>query len=308
MNPLRMDPTRTTHLRRHFVAELRAAFRKLRATLLRMLGEEDALGVNVRRPDKVLADLFLRRGFTPGTSQHEDATQMLRDAQMAGRLARTQAEVDAIVKEFEAGVSELASGRWAFLGGPEKVDEFKHWLAKEMDEKLDKDIDTLAKQFAERASKKGAERAYKDAGGKGEKAEFVDVLGRQPNVMETVGLLATRSASEIKGVTAEMQNKMVRTLADGLVQGKDAKAIAKDIVAVVDVSIGKAETFARTEVVRAHAEGQLLALEQMGVEEVGVAVEWTTAGDGRVCPKCKPLEGIVLKIAEARGMLPRHPN
>ena len=39
-----------------------------------------------------------------------------------------------------------------------------------------------------------------------------------------------------------------------------------------------------------------------------VAVEWSTTGDERVCPKCKPLGGMVLKIKEAKGMLPRHPN
>lgn len=60
--------------------------------------------------------------------------------------------------------------------------------------------------------------------------------------------------------------------------------------------------------IRAHAEGQLDSFKTLGVEEVGVAVEWATANDDKVCPKCQSLEGIVLKIDEARGLLPRHPN
>ena len=36
--------------------------------------------------------------------------------------------------------------------------------------------------------------------------------------------------------------------------------------------------------------------------------EWSTAGDDRVCPLCGPLEGSVMTVKEARGLLPRHPN
>src|SRR5260370_20917457 len=85
----------------------------------------------------------------------------------------------------------------------------------------------------------------------------------------------------------------------------------------VDVSRARAELVARTEIMRAHAEGQLTALEQLGVEDVGVAVEWKTSGRYDVdkygrpispCELCIPMEGIILKIDEARNMLPRHPG
>jgi len=36
--------------------------------------------------------------------------------------------------------------------------------------------------------------------------------------------------------------------------------------------------------------------------------EWATADDDRVCKLCAPLDGVVLKVGEARGLLPRHPN
>jgi len=41
-------------------------------------------------------------------------------------------------------------------------------------------------------------------------------------------------------------------------------------------------------------------------DELGFAVEWSTAGDEGVCPLCRPLEGIVLTEDEAQGMIPRH--
>lgn len=66
---------------------------------------------------------------------------------------------------------------------------------------------------------------------------------------------------------------------------------------------------------RAYAEGQLEALEQLGVAEVGVEVEWLVSGLGSTkagypspCPQCAPMAGKVFKIAEARGLIPLHPR
>ena len=58
--------------------------------------------------------------------------------------------------------------------------------------------------------------------------------------------------------------------------------------------------------VRAHNEGQLDSLESLGVDEIGVMVEWSTAMNA--CKLCQPMEGVVFTIKEARGMLPRHVN
>lgn len=121
-------------------------------------------------------------------------------------------------------------------------------------------------------------------------------------------MLAGRAFDELEGVTEQMATRMSRVLVDGLVQGKGPRDVARDLAREIDIGRGRAEVIARTELIRAHAEGQLEALDQLGVEEVGVAVEWVTAGDDRVCELCEPLEGVVMKLDEARGMLPRHPN
>ena len=36
--------------------------------------------------------------------------------------------------------------------------------------------------------------------------------------------------------------------------------------------------------------------------------EWSTAGDDMVCPSCGELEGVIMTVKEARGLLPYHPN
>jgi SPP1 gp7 family putative phage head morphogenesis protein len=77
---------------------------------------------------------------------------------------------------------------------------------------------------------------------------------------------------------------------------------------VKSISVRRAGALARVEVIRAHANAQLDAFELLGIKKVGLKAEWHTAGDEKVCPKCKPLEGAVFTIAQARGLIPRHVN
>jgi SPP1 gp7 family putative phage head morphogenesis protein len=146
----------------------------------------------------------------------------------------------------------------------------------------------------------------------GTKEEFLRSAFGRPVAIERVKQLAGRvfhgpPGVGLRGVTQEMAERMSQVLTDGFVEGKNPRAIARDLAKAIDVGKKRAEMIARTEVIRAHAEGQLDVMERLGVEEVGVMVEWSTAGDDRVCPMCQPLEGMVMKIREARGTLPRHP-
>jgi SPP1 gp7 family putative phage head morphogenesis protein len=76
----------------------------------------------------------------------------------------------------------------------------------------------------------------------------------------------------------------------------------------VDVGIKRARVLTRTEVINAHAEATLNSYTEAGLEGVTVNAEYTTAGDNKVCPKRRKLEGKVYTIAEARGVIPMHPN
>lgn len=142
---------------------------------------------------------------------------------------------------------------------------------------------------------------------RGQKEGFIRTTLGSPISRERLDALVGRVFTDIKGVTAAVSTQMTRVLADGLVQGRSPRLIARDLNKVVDtIGIRRSELIARTEVVRSLNEGALTAYENMGVQELGVMVELTPTNDTRTCPLCADLRGMVVKINEARGMLPRH--
>ncbi len=243
--------------------------------------------------------------------------------------------LDITGNSIEGGLRQLSgitvnqpNQRWRFLSNPEKVAAFRQWL----DTQIQVDIiginsvteidNAYWTKYVEEGYRKGAGRAFDDvrkpalASGseqlsffEGTKQEFLRQSFGRPETIEKVKLLAGRVFTDLTGVTDVMAAQMTRVLTDGLVQGQNPREIARALNQRVD-AIGKARStvIARTEIIRAHAEGQLDALEQLGVAEVGVMVEWSTAGDDRVCPRCEPMDGVVLKIREARGLIPLHPQ
>lgn len=223
--------------------------------------------------------------------------------------------------------------RFAFHSDPDKIVAFQQWLKGQVAAYLTgKTQEELWQRYAEAGYKKGAGRAFDDTRasvrtamttGQGEvsdfyhgtKDEFLRSAFAQPVAVEKIKLLAGRSFDDLENVTSDMSARMSRSLTDGLVQGKSPREIAKDMTEDVDLSESRALTIARTEIIRVHAEGQLDAMEKLGVEEVGVAVEWSTSGMGTTalgnpspCPKCAPKEGVVLTLEEAHGLIPWHPG
>lgn len=219
--------------------------------------------------------------------------------------------------QFSDAERELITVNKPLRSDPEQVRAFQRWLRTQVSGKLTDE--QLWDAYAKAGFKKGQARAYDDVKAKmpkkesldfykGSKDQFLRTSFNSPVAKEKVKLLAGRAFDDMEGVTDTMSLRMSRMLTDGLVAGKNPRDIADDLVDEVDIALPRAETIARTEIIRAHAEGQLQSMDDLGVEEVGVAVEWATAGDERVCELCDSLEGVVLKIDEARGMLPRHAN
>lgn len=256
---------------------------------------------DVRQALEIDHEAIQQQGWDISIPQEDDAEAVLGSGLVENRLT--------------------TNDRWAFRTDPEKVVEFQEWLRSTIGKDvLGSEDDELWTKYVEEGFKKGAGRAFDDVSlrrfGRGEgefyrgsRQQFLRDSFARPETVEKLKLLAGRVYDDMEGVTSEMATRMVRHLTDGLTQGMNPREIArlmsKDIEGIGKV---RAETIARSEVIRAHAEGQLSALESLGVEEVGVAVEWSTAQDGGVCKLCQPLEGIVLTIAEARGMIPRHPR
>ena len=312
-NPLRIDPSRTGALRKQFTADLRKRFRKFRLTLVQLIRDEDALGL--APPELAI-------------NEREDKEPKDGDKAPTLLLPRTITR----------------NARWGFASDSEKLKQFQSWIRQQTAQQLQSPSEeALWRSYIAEGHRKGGARAFDDAR-RPQKAraqqealrnpeseetaiEAVERAGRQrldfyngtkeeflrssfggPVAEEKVKLLASRSFTELEGVTDDMAVRMTRTLTDGLVRGDSPREVARLLADEVDVTEERAERIARTEIIRAHAEGQLTALEDLGVEEVGVMVEWVTAGDDKVCPLCEALEGVVMRIEEARGLLPRHPQ
>lgn len=275
-NPIKRDPTRTTLLRRQFVVDMTRRFKKVSKAIHELVVDDDAFGL--------------------------DKTPTLITFQQVERQA------------------------WRFQTNPEKVRSYRRWLKQQIEAEILTPMGGIGDKpwtapYIESAYRKGGLRAWTDLRAEelatadkarlfeGGRAEFIRQAFGQPEALQKIELLYTRAFTELEGVTAAMDQQMSRILAEGLAQGKSPIFISRELRKnVVKMTRTRANVIARTEIIRAHAEGQLDAFERLGVEEVGILAEWSTAGDDRVCPMCDELEGAVLTIKEARGLLPRHPN
>ena len=265
------DPSRSTMLRRRFEREMRKRFRDVRRENVVAIITQDVLGL------------------------------------VPGKLTTFNVEKQA----------------WRFQTDSQKVQSYRSWLQGQIDDKIltvegAKGTPWTSK-YIQSAHRKGVVRAYTDATRasrrkgpaffEGSKAEFLRSAFAQPEMAGKVELLGTRAFHLLEGVTQAMSTDMSRFLAEGLARGDNPRTIARRMSSQIDsLTKKRALVIARTEVIHAHAEGQLDSFEALGETEVGVFAEWSTAGDDRVCPLCGSLEGVVMTIKEARGLLPRHPN
>ncbi|MFA5376354.1 MAG: phage minor head protein [Dehalococcoidia bacterium] len=227
-------------------------------------------------------------------------------------------------KKWKATHNQLATNaRWVFQSRPQQIAAFLKWLQGVLkDEVLAGKDDGLGeaywRKFVEEAYQKGQGRAFDDVRVpavqkdmrwyNGTKEEFLRSSFGRPMSIEKVQLMAGRVFTDLKGVTEAMAVVVSRELTEGFARGDNPHVLARRLKDELGFGSNRAATIARTEVIRSHAEGQLDAMERLGVTEVGVMVEWDTAGDGRVCRLCQAMDGVVLTIKEARGMIPRHPN
>lgn len=231
-------------------------------------------------------------------------------------------------KEEVSLIAPVSNRRWAHKTQDERVAEFERWLRRQVDKELLSEAESERwRRFVSRGFEVGANRALNDVRrGKGRGAKTTRLLdtarasgfeeGRRETLLremlsrttarEKLRLLQSSALSEVRGLTDDLVSKGRRVVTDALVRNQTPKELATRLRAVLGVSESRARTIANTELVRAHAEAQLEAMEQQGVTEVGVAVEWSSLKSA--CSLCSPLDGVVLRVEEARGMIPRHPN
>lgn len=190
---------------------------------------------------------------------------------------RNQKEGIGIVRE--AGVSDILN---AFLG-----------TVKISTDALEEINNLLIKSF-----KRGGKRVMNRNGDKIE-VKYVDeraiasLLQKQPDYLEKWD--------------KEIRLKVRDSIVKGMNEGKSFRDMRKDIMKQArDITENHAMTIARSEVIKASAEGVEQGLREAGVEYM----IWLSARDNRVCPVCKEFDGNRYPIGgkHPKPVTDTHPN
>lgn len=148
-----------------------------------------------------------------------------------------------------------------------------------------------------------------------------------PIHMDSLGLAYTLAYSKLKGISNEMDLLISENLAKGIADGDGINEIARKITNAIDSAglgeIGiaiddipennistrrRAMMIAHTEILRAHHRRSMQDTKNWREWDVFGQVEWSTAGDNRVCERCKEMKGKVFSVEEIEDMIPLHPE
>lgn len=302
INVYAVDPTRTTTLRNVFVRDSNKRFNELTQVIRESIVDNDVFG--------------LKEGalFTPFTFQ----------------------------------MTPAAPGAFAFPRSADKVEAFMRWLQVQIDAGLISvlELDQVGvgvegawtNKYIQDSYKRGIIRARYEMQKAGfdvpsiEASGGIEIAFGTPFHMDRVGLLYSRTFSELKGITAQMDQQISRVLAQGIADGDGPLLLARKLVSTVngvgrdklglDISYisprtgrevryfmpakRRAEIMARTEIIRAHHQATIQEYRNWAVEGVIVKGEWMTAGDNRVCNQCADLEGSVFTLDVIEKMIPLH--
>lgn len=103
-----------------------------------------------------------------------------------------------------------------------------------------------------------------------------------------------------------LKHDLHKLLSNGLIQGLHPQTLADSIKKTFAISTYNATRLMRTELARVQTDAQLKSYKMGGFD----SYEFITIGE-KACPECKPLDGQIFKISEARvgeNLPPMHPN
>lgn len=267
-----LDPTRTTVLRARYAAELARRFRRVQQLVSKVIGEQDALGLD-RRDDPLASSGPLGAGSLAGRTDAESLQNVER------WLRETLDEEVLEVEEREGGLV-IAHAAWQLA-----------WVRR-----------------AYAAGLRHAKRQLKKAGLSDLDSPESSLMRRSPH-SDGIDTLGARQFAELQGIVEGVIQKFLRALAENL--GKVSKSrLVRLLRQAIAQGIERSGLLALTETIGAHAEATLNRFSEMGIKQVTGWTEFafTTAGDARVCPICRALEGKIFSIDEARGVIPVHPR
>ena len=286
-----VDPTRTLNLRNQFAAAMARRFAELIKVIKESIITNDVFGLN-------------------NISVH----QMAAAGQNAFAFPRSADKLSRFIiwLEYQVKTGILEVGELQQVG----VSVENAWTNKYI-------LDSY---------KRGVQRARYELIKAGYKVPSVESTGgiemaiATPFHIDRLGLLYTRTYSELKGITETMDSLISRVLAQGIADGDNPRLLARKLVSVINGSgVGelgitdtlgrfipaatRADMLARTEIIRAHHIATVQEYRNWGVEGVNVLAELLTAGDNRVCSRCEALaKGSPYTLDQIEKMTPVHPR
>jgi SPP1 gp7 family putative phage head morphogenesis protein len=289
--PRRVDPTKTTTIRRRYEREMVRRFRALKALIRQAIVERNVLGLGSTTAEQALNAQIFARTFRPDSGRVRD--QAVAPGPSAFNFPRSSDKIAAFMEWLKEAQSDLILG--VQLGTPVRSAAEQAWQNVYIDAAYQKGI----REAGDKLRKAGAtvEESWVSAG------------FNRPIHADRVGVIYTRAFADLAGIAEAMDTQISRVLAQGLAEGLGPMVMARRMAERVDaIGVTRARVIARTETIHAHAEASLNSYREAGIEGVSAEVEFLTAQDEQVCPECEALEGRIFSLAEAEGIIPVHPN
>lgn len=283
------DPTKTSVLRANFVKDMNRRFNKIKKLIYAAVVTNDVFGLN----PKIQVNEGLPTKVFQFTTNPEKVERFM-------SWLNRQVEQELLTVEFRSQLGQASQAPWTNMY-----------------------ISDSYKRGVDRAAYEAKKGKVPGAKTVAERGGIEAVMGT-PLHMDRLGMLYTRTFTELKGITAAMDTQISKVLAQGIADGDSPATIARKLNKVIggglDLTIKtkagiertipaqvRARTLARTEVIRAHHAATIQEYRNFGLAGVKVQAEWSTAGFN-VCDECASLEGKIYTLDEIEGLIPKHPN
>ncbi len=298
------DPTHTTTIRNQFVSGMNRRWRRVRGLIRAAVVDQDCFGLTgagplPTAPVGYAAGLPGRRAFA--FERSGDKVQAFRNW---------------LDQMIAANIFEEASLPGTGLGrSPHPGRAGKWWGNRYIQTAYQKGIANTRRDLLS---------AGYDLGSTPLGSAALTAAFNHPVHIDRAGLVYTRVYEQLRGITNQMGTQISQVLAQGIMDGRAPRDIARLLNKTISGIGGtleltdtlgrfipaerRAQMLARTEVIRAHHLAGVAEMRSWGVVGVSVQAEFRTAADDRVCEECAALHGQRFTIDEIEGMIPVHPQ
>jgi SPP1 gp7 family putative phage head morphogenesis protein len=294
------DPTRTKGIRTRWIKDARRRYRRLAKVIRESIVDRDALGLQ-------------------GINNAEKFVDNVYDAALKSWLAavdKTQPiKVDGVLTWVDNAEQPTQPKQFARLDDQGKIDGFMGWLKQQEDETVLEIINVPGQLDAEPWTNTYIRSSYTQSIVQANidvrrKLSDYPLTKDETNVMQSfanpvhAGRVKTIYATTwegMNGVTAQMNTQINQVLAQGLISGKPAVQLAKDINDRVNkIGLTRAELIARTETAYAHNVAAVAEHEEVeAVTGLTVYEEWLATLDNRTRTNHAARHGKVFKHEDA---------